>query len=72
MRVEVKWHKVTITENGESKVLKNDAKNYILLHNPENLCTPYVVAFNYDEKHKDWQQGHYFSTLDSALVFMFS
>lgn len=33
-------------------------------------CEPYVVAWRYDHVTDTWAQGHYFQTLESALIYM--
>ena len=33
-------------------------------------CQPYVVAWRYDHVTDTWAQGHYFQTLESALIYM--
>ena len=32
---------------------------------------PYVVAWLYDEKTDSWAQGHYFTDLTTALLYMY-
>lgn len=33
-------------------------------------CEPFVVAWRYDIISNTWAQGHYFQTLESALIYM--
>lgn len=33
-------------------------------------CEPFVVAWRYDHISNTWAQGHYFQTLESALIYM--
>ena len=33
-------------------------------------CEPFVVAWRYDHVSKTWAQGHYFQSLESALIYM--
>ncbi|MBO7695324.1 MAG: hypothetical protein J6T10_22095 [Methanobrevibacter sp.] len=33
-------------------------------------CEPFVVAWKYDYVTDTWAQGHYFQTLESALIYM--
>lgn len=35
-------------------------------------CEPYVVAWRYDEKTDSWAQGHYFTTLREATLFLYN
>ena len=32
--------------------------------------SPFVVAWRYDHISKTWAQGHYFETLESAMMYM--
>lgn len=66
------WHKMTYNEYGKEKVFENRKKSYTLLFNPQVSFQPYVVAYAYDEEDGTWGQGHYFSTFDEAVVFMYS
>lgn len=53
-------NKIFIERNGD----------YTLFNLIDNKCTPYVVAWKYDNKSDSWCQGHYFSTLDGAVSFL--
>lgn len=33
-------------------------------------CEPFVVAWKYDHESESWAQGHYFQSLESALIYM--
>lgn len=33
-------------------------------------CEPYVVTWRYDHVTNTWAQGHYFQTLECALIYM--
>lgn len=39
-----------------------------LLFNRDNECTPYLVAWNYNELTNTWGQGHYCSTITNATI----
>lgn len=62
------WSVLTYNLYGTPTPIKNLAKQYTLLH---SLGGQFCVAFRYDESDNTWGQGHYFSTFDSALEFMF-
>lgn len=67
MKKNEKWHLLEITEYGVTRPLK--IGKYHILHNPENPCTPYVAAYNYDPDTNEWAQGHYFTTLSRAMEY---
>ena len=60
------------------------SKHFILAENKNNNYTlilrvkendiiapyPYVVAWLYDDKTDSWAQGHYFTDLTSAMLYM--
>lgn len=35
-------------------------------------CEPFVVAWKYDERNDSWAQGHYFTTLREATLFLYN
>lgn len=42
---------------------------YTVLRRNEKAPQPYVVAWHYNEKRGDWEQGHYFDTAAAALAW---
>lgn len=52
------------------KIFIEKSGDYTLFKLPTNNCTPYCVAWLYDCVSDCWSQGHYFSSLDSAVSFL--
>lgn len=51
-------------------VLEIPEINYVLVHWPENTCTPWVAAWAYRPDLNSWGQGHYFTTKADALEYL--
>lgn len=51
-------------------VLNLPELNYILVHWPENTCTPWVAAWAYRPDRDSWGQGHYFTTKENAIDYL--
>lgn len=44
--------------------------DYVLIHWPNNVCTPWVAAWAYNEEGGYWGQGHYFTTSEGAIKYL--
>lgn len=44
--------------------------DYVLVHWPDNTCTPWVAAWAYRPDRDSWGQGHYFTTKSDALEYL--
>ncbi len=44
--------------------------DYVLIHWPENTCTPWVAAWAYRPNRNSWGQGHYFMNKADALEYL--
>ena len=51
-------------------ILKIPEIDYVLVHWPENTCTPWVAAWAYRPERNSWGQGHYFTTKSDALEYL--
>ncbi len=53
-----------------NKILLEKNGDYTLFNLIDNKCTPYVVAWKYDNKSDSWCQGHYFSDYINAIEYL--
>ena len=51
-------------------ILRIPEIDYVLVHLPENTCTPWVAAWAYRPDRDSWGQGHYFTTKSDALEYL--
>ena len=57
-------------DEGKTVVLRIPEIDYVLVHWPNNKCTPWVAAYGYNEKEGYWCQGHYFTTKKGAIEYL--
>lgn len=60
--------------NGKKYIVFAYFKDYAILYQEENTCTPYIVVYKLDVilNHIEWAQGHYCSTLEKAEEVFFA
>ena len=44
--------------------------DYVLIHWPDNVVTPWVAAWNFNKEKMCWGQGHYFCTKEDAVEYL--
>lgn len=57
-------------DEGKRVVLRLPEIDYVLIHWPNNVCTPWVAAWAYNEEKGYWGQGHYFTELAGAIKYL--
>ena len=57
-------------DKGKQVVLRLPEIDYVLVHWPSNVCTPWVAAWNYNEDRGCWGQGHYFTNPGDAIKYL--
>lgn len=51
-------------------IIKVPEIDYVLIHWEENVLTPWVAAWAYNEERNSWGQGHYFQTKEGAVKYL--
>lgn len=51
-------------------IIKIPEIDYVLIHWEENVLTPWVAAWAYNEERNSWGQGHYFQTKEDAVRYL--
>ena len=49
-------------------VLEFESIDYVLVK--VKGCTPWVAAWGYNKESRSWGQGHYFTTLEGAILYI--
>ena len=57
-------------DEGKKVVISLPEIDYVLVHWPNNVCTPWVAAWAYNEEGGYWGQGHYFTTCEGAMKYL--
>lgn len=51
----------------DMKIL-HEVGEYTLLHLPNNRCTPFVWAWGFNKASGNWNQGHYYGDVVTAVT----
>lgn len=57
-------------DEGKRVILRIPEIDYVIVHWPNNVCTPWVAAWAYNEEGGYWGQGHYFTTSEGAIKYI--